>query len=70
VKVAVELVTLLLLSETWSTIASPRPQPVLALVQEAGGADVAITVDEPDHGRVSDLALAPTCSFCDLHRQL
>jgi hypothetical protein len=70
VKVAVELVTLLLLSKTWNTIASPRPHPVLALVQEAGDADVAISVDEPDHGGVSDLALAAACNFCDHHLHL
>jgi hypothetical protein len=65
VKVAVKLITLLLLSKPWNTIASPRPHPVLALVQEAGDADVAITVDESDHGGVFDLALASACKICD-----
>jgi hypothetical protein len=65
VKVAVELVTLLHLSETWSSIASPRSHPVLALVQEAGGAIVATTIAEPDHGGVPDLSLASACKFCD-----
>jgi hypothetical protein len=39
-------------------------------VQEEGGADVAITVDEQTTAKPPGPALAPACNICDYHHHL